>query len=53
MHPGSRNGRIYEDIADLEPDAAVLDGLTVSGDMKGYRDIVYILLEDLPAYRHG
>ncbi len=31
-HAGSRDGGTYADIAELEPDATVLDGLAVSGD---------------------
>ena len=31
-HLGSRDGGTYEDIAELEPDATVLDGLAVSGE---------------------
>lgn len=34
-HAGSRDGGTYEDIAELDPNATVLDGLAISGDRTG------------------
>lgn len=34
-HAGSRDGGTYKDIAELEPNATVLDGLAVSGERAG------------------
>lgn len=35
---GSRDGGTYKDIANLEPDAVVLDGLSVNGERVGSAD---------------
>ena len=51
-HEGSGDSGTYSDIQEIEPDATVLDGLTIrGGDMKGNQtETVRDWLEDLGLY---